>query len=44
MTCPAGRAHYAWGDHFVVGIPRRLALPLVGIIFDSDQREYLPKV
>src|SRR6266699_4649190 len=21
QTCPAGRAHYAWGGHFVTGIP-----------------------
>jgi hypothetical protein len=33
--CPAGRAHYAWGDHFVVGIPvlggtMLRVLPLVG--------------
>ncbi|MBB5345602.1 hypothetical protein [Tunturibacter empetritectus] len=27
--CPAGRAHCAWGDHFVMGTPLRLTLPLV---------------
>jgi len=27
MTCPARRAHCAWGGHFVTRIPLRLALP-----------------
>ena len=37
--CPVGRAHYAWGGHFVTCIPLRLALPLVAKEVDSDQRE-----
>jgi hypothetical protein len=28
--CPAGRAPYAGGDHFVVGVSLRLGLPMVG--------------
>src|SRR6202011_4665977 len=36
-ACPAGRAHYAWGGHFVTRLPcggerRVLGLPLVRII------------
>ena len=37
--CPAGRAHCAWGGHFVMGIPLRLALPLVAKEDYADQRE-----
>jgi hypothetical protein len=37
--CPAGRAACAARDHFVVGIPLRLGLPLVGKEDHSDQRE-----
>src|SRR5580698_8584653 len=37
---PAGRAHCAWGDHSVVGIPLWLALPLVAWKeFCADQRK-----
>ena len=37
-ACPAGRAHYAWGGHFVTCIPvgamqTEGGLPLVGAIF-----------
>src|SRR5271170_148809 len=31
MLCPAGRAHCAWGGHFVTCIPLRLTLPLVAV-------------
>jgi hypothetical protein len=39
-NCPAGRAHCAWGGHFVAGIPVEVGLaaevlPLVGIIIFS---------
>ena len=44
--CPAGRAHCAWGDHFVVGIPCHGRMiffrPPVGRqLNDPDQREGL---
>ncbi len=44
--CPAGRAHFAWGDHFVVGIPV-LGDDLLGASRwsadnDPDQREGRP--
>ncbi len=39
MTCPAGQASYADSDHFVVCIPLRVGLPMVGTKLDPDQRE-----
>jgi hypothetical protein len=41
--CPAGRAHYVWGGHFVACVPvlrddLLWALPLVGN-YEPDQRE-----
>ena len=35
-ACPAGRAHFAWGGHFVTCVPccggwAALGLPLVGV-------------
>jgi len=43
-ACPAGRAHYAWGDHFVVGMSCLTGVSCMGPrvarrMHDPDQRE-----
>jgi hypothetical protein len=42
--CPAGRAHCAWGGHFVTCVSLGLALSLVAINgLSSDCRQVLRK-